>query len=181
MTRWAFVLLFTGGMILPGFVQAADGGDHARHQIAIAEVEIARLPVTYAWAVDTKDIDLLMTVFSEDIVYDLSAYDFPSATGKKAVREVFLSGILSNVRCSFISISNIQVKVTGDTATGGDYFVHAGYDPRNRPKNTRSHTEGQHFYEFKLESGHWKISRMSGSPFYEKWETFDPKGLLRCK
>jgi ketosteroid isomerase-like protein len=122
-----------------------------------------------------------MTVFSEDIVYDLSAYDFPSATGKAAVREVFLSGILSNVRCSFISISNIRVEVTGDTAKRGDYFIHAGYDPKNRPKHTRSHTEGQHFYEFKKEAGEWKISRMSGSPFFEKWETYDPAGLLRCK
>ncbi len=184
MHRMAFILFWAGGLMLAFATQAVGsgdgGGDHARHQRAIAEVEIARLPVTYAWAVDTKDIDLLMTVFSEDIVYDLSAYDFPSATGKKALREVFLSGILSNVRCSFISITNIRVEVTGDTATGGDYFVHAGYDPKNRPKNTRSHTEGQHYYEFKLESGHWKISRMRGSPFYEKWETFDPKGLRRC-
>jgi hypothetical protein len=122
-----------------------------------------------------------MTVFSKDIVYDLSAYDFPSATGKQEVRKVFLSGILSNVRCSFISISNIRVDVTGDTAKGSDYFVHAGYDRRNKPKNTRSHTEGQHFYEFKQESGHWKISRMRGSPFFEKWETYDPKGLRRCQ
>ena len=160
---------------------AADPHDHTSHARLLAEVEIARLPVRYAWAVDTKDIDLLMSVFSEDIVYDLTAYKFPSATGKKAVREVFLNGILPNVRCSFISISNIKVEVAGDTATGGDYFVHAGYDPKNRPKNTRSHTEGQHYYEFKLEAGEWKISRMSGSPYYEEWGSYDPAGLLRCK
>ena len=180
MNRWAVTLLWTWVVVVPGAAQAADGDHRARHQRAIAEVEIARLPITYAWAVDTKDIDLLMTVFSEDIVYDLSAFDFPPATGKKEVRKVFLSGILSRTRCSFISISNIKVEVTGDTATGGDYFVHAGYDPRDRPKNTRSHTEGQHFYEFKMESGDWKISRMRGSPFFEKWETFDPSGLRRC-
>jgi ketosteroid isomerase-like protein len=182
MNPWALSVLFTALAIFPCAVRAAEAGrdPHARHQRAIAEMEIARLPVTYAWAVDTKDIDLLMSVFSEDIVYDLSAYDFPSAAGKDEVRKVFLTGILPNVRCSFISISNITVEVDGDTASGGDYFVHAGYEPRDRPGNTRSHTEGQHFYEFKLESGAWKISRMRGSPFYEKWESFDPKGLRPC-
>jgi ketosteroid isomerase-like protein len=180
MNRWALSLLSTWVAVVPCLVQAADNDHHARHQRAIAELEIARLPITYAWAVDTKDIDLLMSVFSEDIVYDLSAYGFPSASGKQAVRKVFLSGILSNVRCSFISISNIKVEVTGDTATGGDYFVHAGYDPRNRPKNTRSHTEGQHFYEFKIESGDWKISRMRGRPFFESWGSYDPAGLRHC-
>jgi ketosteroid isomerase-like protein len=184
MNRWAVIVISVmsvWAVVSPGGSEAADGHDHARHQKILAEAEIAKLPTTYAWAVDTKNIDLLMSVFSEDVVYDLSAYDFPSASGKEAVRKVFLSGILSNVRCSFISISNIQVEVTGDTATGGDYFVHAGYDPRGRPANTRSHTEGQHFYEFKKESGEWKISRMRGSPFFEKWETFDPKGLRHCR
>ena len=147
----------------------------------MAEGMIARLPVTYAWAVDTKDIDLLMSVFSEDVVYDLSAYDFPAVVGKAAVRKTFLTGIFQNVECSFISIFNIRADVSGDTATGGDYFVHAGYNPQNRPRNTRSHTEGQHFYEFKKEAGDWKISYMRGSVFYEKWESFDPDGLRGCE
>ncbi len=185
MNRRALVLLWTCLVATSCAVQASDrepeANHHARHQRAIAEVEIAKLPITYAWAVDTKDIYRLMSIFSEDVVYDLSVYGFASATGKQELREIFLSGILPNVRCSFISISNIEVEVTGNTATGGDYFVHAGYDPRNRPKNTRSHTEGQHFYDFKLEAGAWKISRMRGSPFFEKWETYDPAGLLRCR
>lgn len=181
MTRWPLTLIAVCLVILVVPAQASDHDPHARHQDAISEVEIARLPVTFAWAVDTKDIELLMSVFSEDIFYDLSAYDFPSASGKQEVRKLFVSGILSNVRCSFMSISNIKLAVSADTATGGDYFVHAGYDPQNRPKNTRSHTEGRHFYEFKKESGAWKISRMRGSPFFEKWETFDPKGLRHCQ
>ncbi len=111
-------------LVTASATQATAEGLHTRHEQAIAEVEIARLPIAYAWPVDTKDIDLLMAVFSEDIVYDLSAYAFPSATGK---------------------------------------------------------TEGQHFYEFRKESGAWRISRMSGSPFFGKWETYDRAGLLCCK
>jgi ketosteroid isomerase-like protein len=168
-------------VLIPWSALADDHDEHPRRVEVIAEAEIARIPITYAWAVDTRDIDLLMTLFSENAVYDLSAYDFPSATGKAAIRKVFLEGILDNVRCSFISISNIQVEVDGDRATGADYFVHAGYDPRNRPKHTRSHTEGQHFYEFEKEAGAWKIARMRGSPTFEKWETYDPEGLRQCR
>lgn len=145
-----------------------------------AEAEIAQLPVTYAWAVDAKDIDLLMTVFSEDVVYDLSAYGFPPAVGKEAVRRTFLEGIFEYVDCSFLRIANFTVEVDGDTATGKDYFVHSGYGPRNRAPGTRSYTEGQHFFEFTRERGRWKISAMKGSPFYERWESFDREGLRRC-
>lgn len=145
-----------------------------------AEAEIAELPVTYAWAVDAKDIDLLMTVFSDDVVYDLSAYGFPSAVGKEAVRRTFLEGVFEYVDCSFLRIANFTVEVDGDRATGRDYFVHSGYGPRSRPPGTRSYTEGQHFFEFTRERGRWKISAMRGSPFYERWETFDPGGLRRC-
>lgn len=173
--------LAAASMILVSCAVQAGGGPSRSSQETLAEAEIARLPVTYAWAVDAKDIDLLMSVFSQDIVYDLSAYGFPSAVGWEAVRSTFLSGIFPYVECSFISISNIRVHVSGSTATGADYFVHAGYNPGTQPPNTRSHTEGRHFYEFKREEAGWKISYMKGSPFYERWEPFDPDGLRDCQ
>lgn len=148
---------------------------------AIAEAEIAALPVTYAWAVDAKDIDLLMTVFSDDVVYDLSAYGFPPAVGKEAVRRTFRDGVFEYVECSFIRISNFTVTIDGDRATGRDYFVHSGYGPRNRPPGTRSHTEGRHFFEFRRERGRWKIAAMRGRPFFERWEPFDADGLRECQ
>lgn len=147
---------------------------------AAAEAEIAALPVTYAWAVDAKDLDLLMTVFSDDVVYDLSAYGFPPAVGKEAVRRTFREGVFEYVDCSFLRITNFTVEVDGDEATGKDYFVHSGYGPRNRPPGTRSYTEGRHFFEFTRERGRWKISAMRGRPFFERWETFDAGGLRSC-
>lgn len=173
--------LAVASMILASCAMQGGGGRARGPDVARAEAEIARLPITYAWAVDEKDIDLLMTVFSRDVEYDLSAYGFPSAVGWEAVRDTFLTGIFPYVECSFISISNIRLHVSGDTARGADYFVHAGYNPSTRPPNTRSHTEGQHFYEFKREEGGWKISYMKGSPFYERWEPFDPDGLRDCR
>ena len=181
MRRMVSSLAVASVMVASCAMESAREGPSAHSQRSADEAEIARLPITYAWAVDEKDIDLLMTVFSQDIVYDLSAYGFPSAVGMEAVRDTFLTGIFPYVECSFISISNIRVHVTGDAATGADYFVHAGYNPTTQPPNTRSHTEGQHFYEFERDGGEWKISYMKGRPFYEKWEPFDPDGLRHCQ
>jgi ketosteroid isomerase-like protein len=178
MQRW--LTLWTAALLVAAVTHAGCAGYRgAAHHLA-AEAELERLAIAYAWAVDAKDIELLMTLFSEDIVYDLSAYGFSPAVGKQRVRETFLEGVFEYVECSFISISNITLEIDGDTARGSDYFVHAGYNPRNRPPNTRSHTEGQHFFEFKKEKGRWKISQLRGSPFYEAWEPFDPAGLRRC-
>jgi ketosteroid isomerase-like protein len=181
MDRLISSLVIAWMVVIPCAVQADEGDRDLSSQRTVAEAEIAKLPITYGWAVDAKDIDLLMTVFSQDIVYDLSAYGFPNAVGWQQVRDLFSSAIFPFVECSFISISNIRSHVTGNTATGADYFVHAGYNPVTQPPNTRSHTEGQHFYEFKKEGSKWKISYMRGNPFYERWEPFDPDGLRYCQ
>jgi ketosteroid isomerase-like protein len=145
------------------------------------EAEIARLPLAFAWAVDARDLDALTALFAEGIVYDLSAYGFPPTTGRAAVRELFRTGVFPYVRCSTIVIANVRVEVAGDFATGADYFVHYGYDPRDAPPGTRSHTEGRHFYEFVREAGAWKISRIRGEPHFERREPYDPAGLRACR
>jgi len=168
-------------LLLAAVVFAAGCAGHAARMQRLAdEAEIRRLHIAYAWAVDAKDIEGLMALFSENVVYDLSAYGFEPAVGKEAVRKTFLEGIFEYVECSFIGISNIRIEIEGDRARGADYFVHAGYNPRDRPPDTRSYTEGQHFFEFEREDGHWRISALRGSPFYERWEPFDPQGLRRC-
>lgn len=158
-------------------------GAFGRPAAADAEAEIARLPVAFAWAVDAKDIDALTALLAEGVVYDLSAYGFPPTTGRAAVRELFLTGVFPFVRCSSLVIANVRVEVSrgGEAATGADYFVHYGYDPRGASPGTRSHTEGRHFYEFAREAGAWKISRIRGEPHFERREPYDPAGLRACR
>lgn len=160
---------------------AGCAGALGRSSARDAEAEIARLPVAFAWAVDARDLDALTALFAEGIVYDLSAYGFPPATGRAAVRELFRTGVFPYVRCSTIVIANVRVEATGDRATGADYFVHYGYDPRDAAPGTRSHTEGRHFYEFVREAGAWKISRIRGEPHFERRESYDPAGLRACR
>jgi ketosteroid isomerase-like protein len=170
-----FAVLALAGLAALGC--AGGPGPHAR---ARAEAEIARLPVAFAWAVDAKDIDALAGLLSEGVAYDLSAYGFPPTTGRVAVRELFLTGVFPFVRCSSLTISNVRIEVDGGTATGADYFVHYGYDPRGAPPNTRSHTEGRHYYDFVRERGAWKIARIRGQPTFERREPYDPAGLRSC-
>lgn len=158
----------------------ATGGGSLGHARAHDELEIARLPVLFAWAVDEKDIDRLTGLFSEHVVYDLSAYGFPPTRGRAAVRELFLSGVFPYVRCSTLTISNVRIEWSGDTASGADYFVHYGYDPRGAPAHTRSHTEGRHHYRFTREAGAWKIAEIRGEPRFERREPYDPSELRAC-
>lgn len=145
----------------------ASGTQAPTAQELLAELEIARLAITYAWAVDAKDIDTLMTIFSEDAEYDLSAYAQPPARGKEAIRNVFIHGVFPSERCSFSSISNVRAKINGNQASGSDYFIHYGYNPQQATEATRTQVEGQHFYRFVKENGAWKISWMQGHPVFE--------------
>lgn len=165
-----------------GSALAADTGNTAQHDL-LAEVEIARLATTYAWAVDAKDIDTLMTIFSRDAQYDLGAYGRTPATGHAAIRNVFIHGVFPSEKCSFSSISNLRVQINGNEASGGDYFIHFGYNPQQGEPGTRTHVEGQHLYRFVKEDGAWKISWMQGQPNFESSETIQDSQLrnLDCR
>lgn len=159
---------------------AAGRGGESIDDARRAEAEIARLPVTYAWAVDGKNIDEMMSIFSENAVYDLSAYGHASVAGRAAIRELFLRSVFRAEQCSFSSISNVRVEVHGTRASGADYFVHFGYNNPRFGANTRNHVEGQHYYDFVLEAGRWKIARMLGRPTFETVETFAPEAMKHC-
>lgn len=177
--RLAIPLALAGAVLLFSLPASRASSDGPRASLP-AVAEIAALTTTYAWAVDGKDIDEMMSIFSENAVYDLSAYGYPSVVGKDAIRSFFLYAVFPSEQCSFSSISNVRAKVTGNRATGADYFVHFGYNnPRFGPE-TRNHVEGQHFYEFVKEKGRWKISWMQGRPTFDMVEPYDPAGMRHC-
>lgn len=172
--------------VAPAQTLAGDQGNHGDHDsdrnrwsTAQDEAEIAKLTTTYAWAVDAKDIDQMMSIFARNAVYDLSAYGFPNVVGYENIRNMFIYGVFPSEKCSFSSISNVRVQVKGNRAEGGDYFMHFGYDGKNGPL-TRHHVEGQHFYKFVKEKGQWKISWMQGHPTFEKVEEYDPELMRHC-
>ncbi|MEZ5533456.1 MAG: nuclear transport factor 2 family protein [Steroidobacteraceae bacterium] len=174
MSTCVAILLGGGGHAIAG-----ETGDRAGDPLH-SEMEIARLPVSYAWAVDGKNIDEIMDLFADDAVYDLSAYGYANVVGTTAIRELFIRSVFSAEQCSFSSISNVRVKIQGSRATGSDYFVHIGYNDRKLGESTRHYVEGQHFYEFVRLAGRWKISRMVGRPTFQAVEKFAPESLMHC-
>lgn len=177
----ATILFATSAEVLANGGGSHGGPDRDSRRVAdlLDQAEIARLATTYAWAVDSKNIDLMMTIFSRDAEYDLSAYGYPSVVGRDNIRNMFLYAVFPSEKCSFSSISNVRVQVKGNRAEGGDYFMHFGYDGKNGPL-TRHHVEGQHFYKFVKEKGQWKISWMQGHPTFEKVEEYDPELMRHC-
>jgi len=135
------------------------------------ELEISKLPVAYAWAMDSKDIELLMSVFAEGVEYDVSSLGFPPIVGKEAVRQFYLTQVFPREEASFSSISNIRIELRGDTAIGGDYFMHYGYHSTGSALPTI--TFGQHLYEFAKENGEWKIKSMKGRLTYQSAEAMN--------
>ncbi len=84
----------------------------------------------YAWGLDRKDIDLWMSIWSEDAVYDLTNLGYGTIDGLENLKH-FMNFILFPAEPMLISfISNIDINFTGDgTAEGSDYYFHKGYVP----------------------------------------------------
>jgi hypothetical protein len=103
-------------------------------------MEIEQLTATYAWAIDSKDLGALMSIFVEGEtsdpvypIYDLSPLQIPGlglVEGTAAITGFMQYGVLPGEPWSFSSISNIEIEFTSDTtAIGGDYYIHEGWVP----------------------------------------------------
>ena len=134
---------------------AMAGGNKMRFDQIRAQTEITQLTTTYAWAIDNKDLDALMSIFVEgepprapdtwfpgdpgyegdDVypIYDISALQIPGldrVEGTTAIRGFMEFAVLPGEPFSSSHISNVNVVFNGKkTATGGDYYIHNGYVP----------------------------------------------------
>ena len=125
-------------------------------------IEIENLMKNMVWAIDLGDKDLWLSIWSDDINYTVPQSNI-DIKGKKALKEFSESTIFTTEKKRFSTLMNIMIEVTGNTATGKDYFTHYGY-PIN-PKTgevyeERAISEGMHHYKFrKGEDGGWKITK----------------------
>jgi ketosteroid isomerase-like protein len=126
-------------------------------------IEIENLMKNMVWAIDLGDKNLWLSIWSDDINYTVpqSSIDIK---GKKALKEFSESSIFTTEKKRFSTLMNIMIEVTGNTATGKDYFTHYGYpiNPKTgEVSEERAISEGMHHYKFrKGEDGGWKITKL---------------------
>ena len=124
-------------------------------------IEVENLPKAMAWAMDSGDKDLWLSVWDDDVVYRVPQYGI-EINGKQALSEFGEATIFTREERRFSAITNIMVDVQGDTATGKDCFMHYGF-PLNpetgEPFEERAFSEGTHRYEFSKTDGVWKITK----------------------
>jgi ketosteroid isomerase-like protein len=125
-------------------------------------IEVENLVKTMAWAMDTGNKDLWLSIWTDDIHYIVRQLNI-DITGKEAMKDLGDTLIFGREERSFSALSNIMVDVKGDTASGRAYYTHYGFPmdaETGRPLEQRSFSEGMHFYEFRKERGAWKIAKL---------------------
>lgn len=125
-------------------------------------IEIEDLPKTMAWAMDSGDKELWLSIWSDDIHFVIPQYNI-EIKGKEALMEFGEAAIFTWEERRFSSITNIMMELEGDIAKGRDYYMHYGF-PINPDTGIASeepaNAEGMHFYEFGKRDGIWKITRI---------------------
>jgi ketosteroid isomerase-like protein len=124
--------------------------------------EIEDLIKTMAWAMDSGDKNLWLSIWDDDIHYVVPQYGL-EIRGKEAMKEFGESSIFTREERRFSALMNIMVEVKGDTATGKDYYMHYGYTINHetgQAAEDRTLSEGMHFYRFKKRDGVWKITNL---------------------
>jgi ketosteroid isomerase-like protein len=126
-------------------------------------LEIEQLTRTYAWAVDAKDRELFLSLFSDDIEWGIQTKELSYIlTGIEELKKA-ADFILGSAEGKFSSLSNLLVEIKGNTATGRDYYQHYRYRVNSETGEVEKEptfTRGRHFWEFRKQGGVWKITRM---------------------
>ena len=106
---------------------------HELAQLAYDRTETAETMYRYAFGLDHGDPDSLASVFTDDAVLDFSAggaklgLEFPVLNGREAIVQTLISiiGPLDTTH----TLSNIQVEVSGETATLHAYMLAQHFPP----------------------------------------------------
>jgi len=125
-------------------------------QHLVDRLEIESVLSRYAWALDTKEFDLLDAVFTPDAFLDYTTAggikgDYPEV-------KAWLAKVLPNFPAYQHLITNVEVTFDGDTATSRAAF----YNPmgHDRADGTRAyfHCGGEYRDQWRRTSDGWRIT-----------------------
>jgi len=123
----------------------------------LAMEEIGKLPATYCHAVDTKDIERLMAIFSDDAQVNSRTLNF-DIKGKNDLHNWFTTTPFM-LPVSRHKIANLLISVKGKVATGEAYYMFSG-----EVAEVPTEVEGRYRYEFRKIGGAWKIMHLEIEP-----------------
>lgn len=122
--------------------------------------EIEDLLVTYAHAIDTKDWDLLRTVFTSDAALDYSSTGGPSGTLEDLI--AFLDPSLKAFALTQHLIANVRVSIDGDRASATAHL----FNPMKPTEGDMFFVGGRYEDDLVRTPGGWRIARRT---FHAGW------------
>jgi ketosteroid isomerase-like protein len=115
--------------------------------------EIKQLSYTYYLGLDTSNLDLLMSVFADDAVFDMRGGDLSLLEGAAAIRDYFAESQIKAMKNQIHLATNHRIAVDGDTASGTCYFLVHGV----AHSGAEIFAGGYHENEYVRTSSGWKF------------------------
>lgn len=131
-------------------------------QEAFDMLEIEALTKKYAWAVDNKDRELFLSIFSDDVEYVVKMLDLSISIVGIEELDAATDFIFATEKGCFTTLSNLLIEISGDRAKGEDYFQHTAYRVNAQTGEVEEKQTlfwGRNYWEFRKEDGVWKVTR----------------------
>jgi hypothetical protein len=150
---------------------------HELAQVAYDRTETAETMYRYAFGLDHGDPDSLGSVFTDDAVLDFSAggaklgLEFPVLNGREAIVQTLISiiGPLDTTH----TLSNIQVEISGETATLHAYMLAQHFPPGRGSQRGSDYALLMNRYDVELvrDGMKWRMRRVM---IDNAWANGDP-------
>ncbi|MEY2564080.1 MAG: hypothetical protein QOH88_2273 [Verrucomicrobiota bacterium] len=149
-------------------------------QLAFDRHEIADALHRYAFGLDHGDADSLASALTEDCVLDFRPagakleLDFPQLTGRQAILDALLP-LIGPLDTSHTT-SNLQIEISGDTATLYGYVLSQHFMPRQGPLRGSENALLMNRYDCELarDGEKWRCKRITVD---NAWMQGDPQIL----
>src|ERR1700704_1941279 len=136
-------------------------------QLAADRYEIADTLHRYAFGLDHGDADSLASTLAEDCVLDFTpagkrlGLDFPKLTGRQAIVDALLP-LLGPLDTSH-TVSNLQIEISGDSATAYAYVMAQHFMPRegSRPGSENALLMNRYDCDLVRDGQKWRFKRVT--------------------
>jgi hypothetical protein len=149
-------------------------------QLACDRYEIADTLHRYAFGLDHGDPDSLASAFTEDCLFDFTpaggklGLHFSKLAGRKAIGDALLP-LLGPLDTSHTA-SNLQIEISGDSATLSAYVMSQHFMPREGSRRGSEHALLMNRYDCELvrDAQKWRFKRVT---IDNAWMEGDPEIL----